>query len=188
MLVADAQRDIRTAFVGGFVGQLVSGIIWLISAALATWGSQDHAILMLVVGGMFIFVLTTVVLQFLGYRGKVAEGNPLGSLGWQSAFVVPLCLPLIGAATLYRIDWFYPAFMIVVGAHYLSFVTLYGMRMFLLLAAILVSGGVLIGMYVPDMFEAGGWFTGGVLITFALVGRSQAMPEVLADAAADAAA
>jgi len=49
-----------------------------------------------------------------------------------------LSLLLVGAATLYRTEWSYPAFMIALGAHYLPLVTLYRMRMFYALAAVLV--------------------------------------------------
>lgn len=35
MEIADAQREMRSAFLGGFVGQLVSGVLWLVSAGLA---------------------------------------------------------------------------------------------------------------------------------------------------------
>ena len=28
--IADAQRDVRTTFLGGFPGQLVSGALWLV--------------------------------------------------------------------------------------------------------------------------------------------------------------
>ena len=33
MVVADAQREVRVTFLGGFISQLVSGIFWLASAA-----------------------------------------------------------------------------------------------------------------------------------------------------------
>ena len=39
MHVTDAQREVRTVFIGGFVGQAVSSGIWLVSAALAMWMS-----------------------------------------------------------------------------------------------------------------------------------------------------
>ncbi len=39
MDVADAQREVRRTFRGGFAGQFVSGVLWLASAAFATWGS-----------------------------------------------------------------------------------------------------------------------------------------------------
>jgi hypothetical protein len=35
MDIADAQRQIRTGFSGGFHGQAVSGVLWLASASLA---------------------------------------------------------------------------------------------------------------------------------------------------------
>jgi len=38
MLVDDARREVRSVFLRGFAGQLVPGTIWLLSAALGTWG------------------------------------------------------------------------------------------------------------------------------------------------------
>jgi len=35
MKLIDCQREMRSAFLGGFAGQLVSGIIWPVAAALA---------------------------------------------------------------------------------------------------------------------------------------------------------
>ncbi len=177
MTVEEAQCDIRTAFAGGFVGQFVSALLWAASGVLSVTVGTREAMFALVVGGMFIFPLTAVGLRILGYRGRVADGNPLGGLGWQSAFVVPLCIPVIAAAAAYRVDWFYPAFMIVVGAHYLSFVTLYGMRMFAVLAAILVGGGVLLGLYGPGGFVIGAWITAPVLLVFAFLGRAHVRAE-----------
>ena len=33
MQIAEAQREVRTVFLGGFVGQAVSSAVWLVSAA-----------------------------------------------------------------------------------------------------------------------------------------------------------
>ncbi|HKJ02879.1 MAG TPA: hypothetical protein VJ997_10505, partial [Longimicrobiales bacterium] len=121
MQIADAQREVRTTFMGGFMGQLVSGVLWLASAALATWGTRRQAILLLVVGGIVIFPLTQLGLKALGRTASLTRENPFAWLAMQVAFTVPLSLPLVGAASLYRIHWFYPAFMLVVGAHYLPF-------------------------------------------------------------------
>jgi len=38
MNIITAQREMRSAFLGGFAGQLVSGLIWLTAAAAAIWG------------------------------------------------------------------------------------------------------------------------------------------------------
>jgi hypothetical protein len=52
----------------------------------------------------------------------------------QVAFVLPASMPLLVPVGLYRLNWFYPAMTILLGAHYLPFVFLYGMRMFAALA------------------------------------------------------
>ena len=113
----------------------------------------------------------------MGSPAKVSDENRLWGLGTQIAFTVPLNFLLVGAATLYRENWFFPAAMIAVGAHYLPFVTLYGMRMFAILAALLVGGGAGLALYGPDIFSLGGWATGVVLILFAFLGRAMARRE-----------
>jgi Family of unknown function (DUF7010) len=62
MNICDAQRDVRSIFLGGFPGQLVSSLVWLLSAVLATWQSPKSAIIALFVGGFFIFPLTQLLL------------------------------------------------------------------------------------------------------------------------------
>jgi hypothetical protein len=49
---------------------------------------------------------------------------------------------------------------------------IYGMRPFWLLAAVLVGGGVLIGVYAQERFALGGWLTAGVLLIFAGLGKA----------------
>ncbi|HSG46372.1 MAG TPA: hypothetical protein VLA43_01035 [Longimicrobiales bacterium] len=177
MHIADAQREMRSAFLGGLVGQLVSGLLWLTSAALWTWGSPRAGITFVVVGGFFIFPLTQAGLRLMGRPGRVAPENGLYSLGSQVALVLPLCLPVVGAAALHRLDWFYPALMVALGAHYLPFVFLYGMRMFGALAVILWAGGVFLGTWFPLGATAGAWFTGAVLLAFAFLGRALVLGE-----------
>lgn len=177
MDVREAQREVRTTFRGGFVGQLVSGVLWLASASLATWATPRPAILLLVIGGFFIFPLTQLGLRVMGGPASLRPDNPLGGLGMQVAFVLPLSLPVVGAAALHRLEWFYPAFMIVLGAHYLPFVFLYGMRLFAVLSALLVGLGLAIGLHAPESFALGAWVTGGILLLFALLGHERARSE-----------
>lgn len=177
MDIGDAQWEMRTAFLGGFMGQLVSGILWLASGALAVGAGSTPAIVVLVVGGILIFPMTQVGLRLMGRPGRVSSANRLASLGAQVAFVLPLSLPVVGAAALYRLDWFYPAFMVVLGAHYLPFVFLYGMRMFGFLAGILWVGGIVLGTRASVGFSAGAWITGGLLLFFAFLGRSLVLGE-----------
>jgi hypothetical protein len=180
MQIADAQRDVRTSYLGGFAGQLVSALIWGASAALGTWSTHRAAILSLVVGGVFIYPLTLLVLRLMGRPVSLPRGFPTNSLARQIAFTVPLNLPLVGAATLYHVNWFYPAVMIVLGTHYLPFTFLYGMRQFLALGAALITGGLLIGLYVPTPFSLGGWLAAALLLLFSITGRITAIREIAA--------
>lgn len=177
MNILDSQQEMRSAFLGGFAGQLVSGLIWLAAAALGTWLSPTAGMAALFFGSMGIFPLTQLVVRLLGRPGKVSPQNGLWPLGSQIAFTVPLNFLLVGAATLYREEWFFPAAMIVIGSHYLPFITLYGMKLFGVLAALLVVAGAGLALYGPPIFSLGGWLTGALLIAFAFAGRHIVLKE-----------
>jgi len=169
MEIKSAQQDVQRTFMRGSVGQAVSGFIWLVSAILGTWVSERNAIILLVLGGMFIFPLTQLTFRLLGRSAGLPKGPPMNQLAMQVAFIVPLNLPVIGAATLHNTNWFYPAFMLIVGTHYMPFIFLYGMREFAILSVLLIGGGVTIGILLPGTFIAGGWFTAVILLLFALL-------------------
>jgi hypothetical protein len=57
--------------------------------------------------------------------------------------------------------------MVLLGAHYLPSAFPYGMRMFAVLAALLVGGGLVIEMYWSWSFSAGAWYTDATLLVFA---------------------
>jgi hypothetical protein len=174
MLIADAQREVRNTYLGGSVGQAVSAAIWAIAAGVSTWHSHRWGMAALVIGGLFIFPLTTVVLRLFGGRTGLGRNNPFRALAMQVAFVLPLSMPLLVLAVAFRPGWFYPGAMILVGAHYLPFATLYGQKSFLALGGLLVVLGVCIAMYMPNAIATGGWVTALVLIVFAVVERVEA--------------
>lgn len=175
--IAEAQREMRSAFLGGFAGQFVSGLIWLIASASSVVLTKYYGMAFLFFGSMGIFPLTQLILRLIGRPAKVSPENGMWALGSQIAFTVPINFLLVGAATLYKEQWFFPAAMIVVGAHYLPFITLYGMKMFGVLAALLVFGGASLGLYGPPIFSLGGWLTGSILIVFAFLGRQIVLKE-----------
>jgi len=63
MEIQDAQREVRSVYIGRFWGQLVSSVIWLVSATLGTWVTPKASILTVVFGGFFIFPLTQMLLR-----------------------------------------------------------------------------------------------------------------------------
>ena len=99
----------------------------------------------------------------------------MNGLAVQVAFTLPLNLPLVFAASTYRHGWFYPAFMITLGAHYLPFIFLYGMWQFGVLSALLIGSGMIIALYLPAALSLGAWLTAGSLLLFAFVGRQVAI-------------
>lgn len=168
MTLEESQSEMRAVYRRGSVGQLVTGLVWLGSAALATEGDKRLAIIALLVGGMLIFPLTQVVLRWRGGRTSPSRQNPLPGFALQSVFAMGALYPLVYAAALHNLNWFYPAFLIVVGVHYVSFIFLYGMWEYSLLASILVGSGVALGTFFPIAFSPGAWIGATVLLLFAL--------------------
>ena len=177
MDIVQGQRDVRETFLGGFAGQLVSAVLWGVSAAACTWHSLRVGGVILLLGEFLIFPLTQLLLRMMGHAYALPKGHPMNALGIQVAFTLPLSLPLVLGIAAIRPAWFYPAFMIVLGAHYLPFVFMYGMWQFAGLCALLVSTGLAVGIYVPKPASLGAWLTAAILFVFAFVCRSVAMNE-----------
>ncbi len=176
MNIADAQKEIRSHFAGGFYGQLVSSAIWAISASLAVFVSSSAAIAALVLGGFLIFPLTELLACF-NRAPALSKTNELKWLGMQVAFVLPVSMLLLFPVVRYSVDLFYPAMMILLGAHYIPFVFLYGMRVYAGLAALLVCGGIFIPQYARQQFSIGAWYTAAALLVFALLARAIVVKE-----------
>ena len=176
-LLGECQTEMRKAFLGGFAGQLVSGTIWLIASAISVLVSSGAGMLTLFFGCMGIFPLTQLTLRLIGRPARVSTENGLWALGAQVAFTVPINFILVGAIILYRELWFFPAVMVIVGSHYLPFITLYGMKLYGIVAGILIMGGVSLALYGPPIFSLGGWITGIVLIIAAFVAKNMVLQE-----------
>src|SRR5262252_1440905 len=95
----------------------------------------------------------------------------------QTAFVLPFSMLLLVPVGHYDLNLFFPALLVLLGAHYLPFASLYGMRMFLFLAGILIAMGVVVARYFSGMFSVGAWSGGLALFVFAWIGRSIATGE-----------
>jgi hypothetical protein len=120
-----------------------------------------------------------MLLRLSGKRASVSKENPFHNLGMQVAFVLPISMLLLLPVGLYNLNWFFPALMVLVGAHYLPFATLYGMRMFLFLGGILVTAGVVVAQHFSAIFSLGAWVGGLFLFAFAWIGRSIATNEAM---------
>lgn len=79
-----------------------------------------------------------------------------------------LCIPIAGAASFYKPEWFFPAMMLVIAGRYLTFCTLYGLRIYWVFGIALAASS-----YLLIAFEAAslvGAFVGGAVeLAFAVV-------------------
>lgn len=172
MSITEAQGDVRRIYAGGFHGQLVSAVVWLCASAIATWISVSGAVAVLFLGGTLIFPLTWVLIRLSGRPASLPSGHPMRALAMQIAFTVPIGLVVVVAMLPGDGELFFPASMVIVGAHYLPFVFLYGMRAFAYLSLALVVPGLTLLVWLPGPFAVGGWLTGVVLLVAAFLLRA----------------
>lgn len=168
MDVEAAQRDVRRVYRGGFSGPLVSALIWAAASAAYQWGPAAAAMAVLFVGGMLIFPLSSLVLKAMKGPAFLPKGHPSIALAMQSAFTVPLGLLVAIALGTLAPSLFLPASLIIVGAHYLTFISLYGMRLYGVLAGVLVAVGAAAIFVVPELRGASGWIGAAVLLVSAV--------------------
>ncbi|SMG48266.1 DUF7010 family protein [Agreia pratensis] len=169
MDISEAQADVRRVYRAGFPGPAVSAVVWAVANAVFVWGSATAGMVVLFVGGMLIFPLTTLVLKVMGGTASLPKGHPSTSLAMQSAFTVPFGLLVALVLGAYEPALFFPASLIIVGAHYLVFVSLYGMRLFAVLAAVLIVVGTLVLFLLPSLGSISGWLGAAVFAIFAVV-------------------
>ncbi|TFD31213.1 DUF7010 family protein [Cryobacterium cryoconiti] len=166
MTIIEAQADVRRAYRGGFSGPLVSALIWAIANTVYLLVSPGAAMVALFFGGMLIFPLSAVILRMMPGRIPLPAGHPSNALAIQSAFTVPVGLLVAIALGTYEPVLFFPASLLIVGAHYFVFVSLYGTRIFAVLGGTLVALGA-IGMFlVPGIGAVSGWIGGAVFLVF----------------------
>lgn len=165
----DHHEEVRVAYLGGFAFFVYEGALWLAAALLGTFVSIGAAIVVLVVGGTFTAAGAHFI-QRLMNRPRVGPENPLIALTVYAAFIIPLSYPVIAAATIANTNWFFPAFAVVVGAHYPPYAYVYRMRLYLILSGVLVAGGALIGWVFQDgPFSLAGYFAAAALLAFGAV-------------------
>jgi hypothetical protein len=77
--------------------------------------------------------------------GSFSKGNPRGSLAFAGTLWLIFSLPLAYAASHQRIEWFFPAMLLVIGGRYLTFGARFGMRFYWALGLALAGAGFLLG-------------------------------------------
>ena len=177
----DQHSEYRRNHRGGSVYLAVEGVLWLFSATLGALGHIPISMLVLLVGGMFIHPIAILCSKLLRLTTP-SRSNQLSILNMWTALIIPLGIPLVFFATSAgKINLFYPAFTVLVGAHWLPFIYIYSMKSFLVLAGILVLVGNLFGFVFAQSFSACGFVTGGILLLFAAINVSIVRRELSVD-------
>lgn len=144
MDVNTAQQDMRRGYVSGATGILASSLAWF-AATFAAWRfSPEQAVWVLFVGGALIYPASVVIAKLLRASGKMTRGNPLGGLAGATTAWLIFSLPLAYVVSLQRLEWFFPAMLLIIGGRYLTFATLYGMRLYWALGVALAGAGFLL--------------------------------------------
>ncbi|MEO1526250.1 MAG: hypothetical protein AAFX06_12490 [Planctomycetota bacterium] len=136
------QDELRRAYVRGGPGAIVSGLIWLAAALVSSNGGVATGFAVLFFGGMLIFPISKLVVQFLFRRPSESKGNPGGLIVMETVF--PMIGGLFAAWLLlpHRPEFVFPLSAIAVGAHYFGFRTAYGDWTYWAFGAILCFVGV----------------------------------------------
>jgi hypothetical protein len=151
--ISAAQEDMRHAYSAGAPGIIASGTAWFAAALVVFFVSPTAGILTLIFGGMLIFPVSVLLCKVLGRTGKHSKDNPLAPLAIETTFWMLLSIPISIGAALYKIEWFFPAMILVIAGRYLTFSTLYGMRIFWLFGAVLVGAGALLVVLEASVFQ-----------------------------------
>jgi hypothetical protein len=137
MTVAEAQADMRHAYLDGATGVFASGIAWLVAGIIAFAASPLAGVAALFFGGMLIHPVSMLLAKLAGRPGKHRRGNPLAPLALEGTIWMLLAIPIALYLAMYWPQYFFIAMLLTIGGRYLTFATLYGTRVYWALGAAL---------------------------------------------------
>lgn len=184
--VAAAQGEMRHAYFGGAPGMMTSAIVWLIASIVCLQLSPERAIWALFIGGMFIHPASVVITRMLGRAGNHSPGNPMGTLAMATTGWMILSFPLAYAASMVRIEWFFPAMLAIIGGRYLTFSIIYGARIYWACgAALAIAGWLLAQAGVAPVYAAaaGAAIEAAFALAIFMSTRRESAPAVLVQSA-----
>jgi hypothetical protein len=155
LTISAAQADMRRAYLCGAPGVLVSGIVWLIAGLVAVFVSEKHSVFALLIGGALIHPISSVLTKLLGQSDAHTPGNALIRLAGEGTFWLFAGIAIAYAIQTVHSAWFFPLMLLVIGSRYLTFQTLYGLRIYWVFGAALCAAGFALAvMRAPVSFVA----------------------------------
>ena len=165
--LVQAQTDMCRGYANGSIGVIVSGLMWLISAAVAYLYSANQAVWALLIGGMLIHPVSVVFSRMIGISGNHTKGNPLGNLALEGTIFMLMCLPIAFGLSLQYAEWFFQGMLLIIGGRYLTFSSIYGIKLYWILGAVLGVAAYL--LFYNNVQSFGTLLTGSLIeISFGL--------------------
>jgi len=166
----------RSAYLNGGMGALVSGIIWLASGLGALYYSHQTSILFFFFAGMFIHPLGLLLSKAMGRSGKHNSDNPLATLALESTVLLFIGLFIAYCTYQNGQDWFYSIMLLTIGGRYLIFQSIYGVKLYWIFGGLLILTGGFCLIY-NQAFHIAGIIGGIIEIVFSILLTLQSRSE-----------
>lgn len=154
------QREMRLVHFDGAPGIMVSGLVWLVAAAVGYSQGVNKAVWTLLIGGVLIAPISAVFTKVLGRTEKTSPNNGLLALAIASTIWLILGCAMSYGLYLLKPQLFFPAMMATIGCRYMVFATLFGMPIYWLLGICLLAAAnfTFLAMAAPVIAAAIGGF------------------------------
>jgi hypothetical protein len=175
----DFSKQFRQHYLGAVPHSLYVSFCWILGGVLGDLVSEKASIIFFLLASMVNFPMGEIIRkQFFRYGPAGDEIAPLKHLFMLMSFIIPMSLPLIYLASRDNIALFYPAFSIIVGAHYLPFYYGYKLRSFIVAGTIIWLAGTACALYFPHSFSLAAYTTGIIILGMAMVNLSAVRSEM----------
>lgn len=173
----DYVTQLRRTYLGAAPHTFYIAFVWLMGGLVGEHVSKGQGILFFIVASSFTFPAGEMIRRIMGVPNLMSKENNLGKMFMLSAFGIPLCYPIIYLVCKGNINYFFPAFSILVGVHYLIFIYGYGMITFGILSILLVVQGTATAVFYSDQFAMSAYLTSITLFIFGILHLVQVKKE-----------
>ena len=165
----DFHKEIRRTYLGAAPHTLCVGLLWIFSGVISTFASKEFTILFFFFACAVNFPFGELLRKAIKTPNVLSKENNLPKLFTYLSLTIPLSMPIVYMACKFNINWFFPAFAVLVGAHYLPFIWAYKMPTFGILAGVIISIGILCALKFSESFPMAAYMTGSTMILFAVI-------------------
>jgi hypothetical protein len=165
----DFHKELRRTYFGAAPHTLCVGLLWILSGVLSNFASKGFTILFFFFACGVNFPLGELLRKVLKIKDVLSKENNLPRLFTFLSFTIPLSIPVVYMACKFNINWFFPAFAVIVGAHYLPFIWAYRMPTFGILGGIVILIGIICALRFQESFPLAAYITGATMVLFGIV-------------------